>query len=269
MKLSFMTWVCPEWTVEGIIDGARKYGYEGVEIRVQSNQKHGIDVDTDPHVVSEAVSRFRDAGVDLPCVATSFKFSSNDPDERSQMVEGAKSYVLLAERLGAPYMRVFGGAIPDGVGKEECKKYVAESLHELGEFAADHGVTIALETHDHFSLARDVADTLRWADHPHVKCLWDFAHPFRHGETIEESFGYIRDQIVHTHVHDMTIEPDGRIQLAPMGEGEVPHDEAVRLLATIGFGGYLSGEWIGWRPPDEVLGHEAEELRRYIAAAQT
>ena len=44
MKLSFMTWACPEWDLNEVITGAIRYGYDGVEPRVEVKQKHGIDL---------------------------------------------------------------------------------------------------------------------------------------------------------------------------------------------------------------------------------
>ena len=56
-------------------------------------------------------------------------------------------------------------------------------------------------------------------------------------------------------------------KLALMGEGDIPHDEAIRLLATINYDGSLSGEWIREPAAEVVLPHDAQVLREYIAAA--
>jgi sugar phosphate isomerase/epimerase len=42
MKLSFMTFVCPEWKIEKVIDFASEAGYDGVELRVDEGHKHGV-----------------------------------------------------------------------------------------------------------------------------------------------------------------------------------------------------------------------------------
>jgi len=55
--------------------------------------------------------------------------------------------------------------------------------------------------------------------------------------------------------------------MAVMGQGDVPHGEAIRLLAGIKYQGALSGEWIKAFDADEVLGHDAEVLREYVAEA--
>jgi sugar phosphate isomerase/epimerase len=52
------------------------------------------------------------------------------------------------------------------------------------------------------------------------------------------------------------------------GEGDIPHDEAVRLLASINFQGALSGEWINFLPPEQILPQNADVMRRYIEQAR-
>ena len=53
-----------------------------------------------------------------------------------------------------------------------------------------------------------------------------------------------------------------------MGEGMVPQDEAVKLLASIDYQGALSGECIAAFEPERILPHDAARLREYIAAAE-
>jgi sugar phosphate isomerase/epimerase len=52
-----------------------------------------------------------------------------------------------------------------------------------------------------------------------------------------------------------------------MGEGQIDHKDAIRLLGTIAYDGALSGEWIAFKPAEELLPHEASVIREYRAAA--
>ncbi len=263
MKFSFMTWVCPDYDLNQVITAAIRYGYDGVEPRAEADQAHGIDLKTTKKKRSEIKQQFTDAGVELSCIATSRQYSMADAAERTKSVELTKKFIDLAADVGCPFLRVFGGPIPEGVEKEECKQYVAEALRACGEHAAQTPVTVCLETHDSFSLARDAAETVRMADHERVKILWDVAHPFRQGETIAESWGYVKDLVRHLHVHDAML--GGGWDARLMGDGEIPHEEAIRHLASINFQGHLSGEWINpqWSL-EELLPHELRVLRSYV-----
>jgi sugar phosphate isomerase/epimerase len=269
MKLSFMTWVCPDWDVNQILTAAIRYGYDGVEPRVEAKQRHGIDLDTTKKQRKEFRSQFADCGIEMSCLATSRTFSSADAAERGESVELACRYIDLAADLGCAHIRVFGGAIPEGVSREEAHKYVAESLRRCGEHVGDREVYVCLETHDHFSRAADAAETVRLAAHPKVGIVWDVMHPFRAGDSMEVAFEAVKPFVRHCHIHDGQLPegPGGPVELALMGEGDIPHDEAIRLLAGMSFQGHLSGEWISFLPPDEVLPHDERVLRGYLQAA--
>ena len=266
MKLSFMTWICPEWSLNEVLAAAVRYGYDGVEPRAEGSQRHGVELQATKKGRVEIASAFADCGIEMSCIATSIKYSSADPAERAQMVERTKRFVDLATEVGCPYLRVFGGKIPEGVEKEEAKKYVAESLAQCGEYAAPGGVVVLLETHDDFRRAQDAVDTVRMADHTNAKILWDIAHPFHAGETMQEAFDLVAPYVRHLHVHDFAMR-EGERQATLIGQGEVPHDEAVRLLKSVNFDGHLSGEWINFGPAQEVLPKDLATLRRYIESA--
>jgi len=151
----------------------------------------------------------------------------------------------------------------------DAKQRVGDSLRQAAEFAADFGVYLCLETHDAYSRAQDTAEVVKKVNHPNAAINWDIMHPVRQGESVEESFGYVRDYVRHCHIHDGIWPEDnpGQVTITLLGEGQVPHDEAIRLLDTIDFAGALSGEWIHCFEPEVVLPHDAEKLREYIQQA--
>jgi sugar phosphate isomerase/epimerase len=42
IKLSFMTFVCPNWEIEKVVKFAKQANYDGVEIRVDAGHKHEV-----------------------------------------------------------------------------------------------------------------------------------------------------------------------------------------------------------------------------------
>jgi len=48
-----------------------------------------------------------------------------------------------------------------------------------------------------------------------------------------------------------------------MGTGIVDTKRAMQLLASMGYEGYFSGEWINWEPPEVHLPREIETMRGY------
>ena len=42
MKLSYMTWVCPDWEIEKVVRFANETEYDGVELRVDTKHSQFI-----------------------------------------------------------------------------------------------------------------------------------------------------------------------------------------------------------------------------------
>ena len=62
MKISFMTWVCPDWDLNQVLTAAVRYGYDGVEPRAEANQKHGVEIASTKKQRAEIRSQFADMG---------------------------------------------------------------------------------------------------------------------------------------------------------------------------------------------------------------
>src|SRR5476651_26972 len=91
LKLSFSTWVCPEWTVAAIVDGMQSYGYDGVELRVGKGHLHGIEVGSTGDQIGEVRKQFDAANLAVSCIATSYSFSNPDSVERERTIEQVKA----------------------------------------------------------------------------------------------------------------------------------------------------------------------------------
>jgi len=263
VKLSFMTWVCPEWTVDQIIAGAKKYDYDGVEIRVETEHAHKLELDSSPERRQEVRKAFEDGGIDISCIATSLTFSTPDEAERRESVEKLRRYIELAHDVGSPCIRVFGGM--QGKGQPlGVVMTVADALASVGEEAQKAGVYVCLETHDYFSHSKYVAAAVKMADSPNICALWDVLHPVRHLETVDMSYANLRGLIKHLHIHDYQYdETKLNGQLCPLGEGVVDYKRTIELLHADGFDGHAAVE-VMKVDPDEVLRQYSEKWHQYL-----
>jgi len=265
MKLSFMSFSCPEATLDEFLGYAKKHGYEGVEPRAEAEHNHGVEIEADAAKRAEIKKRFEDEGVAVACVATSRKYALADKAERDESIERTRQYVDLAADIGGDKLRVFGGKPPEGMSTEDAIKIVGESLAEVAPRAEERKVHVCLETHDGFMLATDCAAAIKIADSPYIAANWDIMHPYTKGMTIDEAHDALKGLIQHCHIHDGVYAEKGKgPKLAMMGEGEIPYPRAIELLEEDGYEGYLSGEWIKAWTPDEILPHDAEKLRSYM-----
>ncbi len=270
MKLSFMSFVAPDWSLNELLTAAIRYGYDGIEPRAEAGHKHGIELDTTKKQRKEIAARFRDCEVELCCIATSRTYALPD-DKLSESIDLTLRYIDLAHDCGCDKLRVFGGMPPAGMSSADAKKRVAEGLAACCEHAASAGVFLCLETHDAFCNTQDVVEVLRAVNHPNAAANWDIMHPYRAGQSMQQAFEDLQPYIKHCHFHDgvWPSEAPDKLELTPVGEGLIPHDEAIQLLATMNYEGYLSGEWIAAFEPEVILPHDVQVMRRYIEAAES
>jgi sugar phosphate isomerase/epimerase len=261
MKLSFMTFACPEWTLGQIIKGAKECGYAGFEPRVEADHHHGIEVSASPADRKHAAGTARDAGLAISCLATSCTFAATDPAARKRNIESLQRHLELARDIGAQRVRVFCGRLPDRLSLDGAVQIVAEDLRQAADFASECGVVICLETHDRFVLGASVGRALQSANHDSVRANWDVMHTYRAGEELTDTMRWLDGRIAHVHFHDASYE-EGRPAIP--GDGWLPIAEFVRALARQRYDGFVSAEiWADAGSPEAILDRYAERMRLY------
>ena len=261
MKFAFMTFSCPDLNLDQLLAMAQEFGYDGIEPRISANHQHGVEFEITADQRAQVRQKADDYGVAMACVATSCRYA--DPNSQEAMVQDTHRAIDLAADIGASRIRVFGGQLGQGLSRQQGIDLVATALASVADHAAERGVAICVETHDDWCNPVDVATVMQAVDHPNIAVNWDIMHPVRRQfSSIEESFEILRPWIKHLHIHD----GDADNQLAPIGTGQIDHQQAMQCLASIDYEGYLSGEWIGWSDPyRNHLKRELETLRQYQA----
>lgn len=265
--LVFSTLGCPDWSLERAAQEAVKNGYIGLEVRVLNGQI--IPPDLDAEEQRKVRQLMADYGLKIVGIGASTRFSSPDAATRQAQQDQLRQYLRLANALEVPMVRTFGGDVAEGHTIDETIDWLASSLEDVMQDAEAEGVTVLLETHDAFCRGAEVARVLAQVDHPRLKAVWDVHHPFRKGESIEETWRLIGARTAHIHIKDARLKPDGDWQLVLLSEGEVPNKEVVDLLMREGYRGYLSVEWEKkWHPeieePEIALPQHAAVLREWM-----
>jgi sugar phosphate isomerase/epimerase len=257
--LAFSTLGCPNWNLDQILTAALDYGYDAVELRGYLNEMDLPNAEPfTPGNRTETRQRFADAGIGICCVASSGVVAQKNLDH-------VRAHAELAGDLGCPLVRVFGGGLPDDIAHGEAVDRAVETLRSFGDAARDAGVRIVLETHDAFSTGAQVAELIAITNHPSVGSLWDLHHPYRQGESPEETYRYLAPTVLHTHVKDSR-PGDGYVLF---GEGDVPMKPMLDLLLAGGYHGAITLEWEKrWHPtiaePEIAFPQYAQALRDYL-----
>lgn len=261
MRISFMTFACPAWSLDEVLRVGRRLGYDGVEPRLDSGHAHGIEVGLSPDGRERAKAQFAEAGVAVCCLATSLGFIATESERRTALLEATRARLELAADLGCPGLRVFAGGVPQGVSLDEALDAAADNLRAAGDIAAALGVELWLETHDTVSCAELCARVVRAADHPSVWVNYDVMHPLRCGEPLDTTFAALDGLVRHAHWHDAILDPKN-VAITRFGEGEMPLGTIVEWLRGQGFEGYLSGEWF-----EQQLGADSDDSLEHYAVA--
>jgi len=263
MKYAFMTFSCPELTLEQALATAREYGYDGIEPRGEANQKHGVEPTTSA-AEREAIKRTaEESGIALCCIATSCRYAN--PETSDDAVGRTRQFIDLAGDVGVPRLRVFGGPIGEGLDREQATELVVKCLASVADQAVEREVALCMETHDDWCDPQHVAEVMRRINHPGIAVNWDIMHPVRTtGATMAEAYETLKPWIKHVHFHDGVMEDESNT-LRLIGEGIIDHRAAVKLLMADGYQDYLSGEWINWTPYQEHLPAELATMKSYEA----
>ena len=87
IKLATMTSVCPDWTLEETIAAMKRYGYTGLEARVEWGHKSGIEADLTSAQRRDIRQRLEGEGLSCCCIATGVRLATPDADERAADIE--------------------------------------------------------------------------------------------------------------------------------------------------------------------------------------
>ena len=156
----------------------------------------------------------------------------------------------IARRTGARIIRVF--SYWRTVRPAECFERIMESLRQLADEAALHGVIIGLENEHACNIAtgEETGRLLAALDHPNLKVVWDPANALVSGESpYPEGYGKVpANRIAHVHAKDCRVEGH-RPVWGPLGEGAIDWRGQIAALARDGYTGWISLE-THWPGPD-------------------
>ncbi len=181
-------------TVEQVIQRARKFGYQGVEI--DGKRPHGNPLDMPKSRCQQLRKMAADQGIEIYAVAGNNDFSSPIPEHRESQLVYARELIRMTADLGAKVMRVFLAwpgvtMVPEGgsrydiaqstwkhvhqeFSEDQTWAWCRETIAEAARYAGEVGVTLALQ--NHVPVIKGYKDCLRMVKDvgsPHLKVCFD------------------------------------------------------------------------------------------------
>ena len=159
-----------------------------------------------------------------------------------------------------------------GDQKADVIARVVEGVRQLTAHAGPAGVTVIIESHGDFTSSVDLESIITDVGSDAFALLWDAHHTFVSGkEQPADTYERLGKWVRHTHLKDS--KPGGKDrQYVLVGDGEVPVETQVQVLAANGYKGYYGFEWEKrWHPeiaePEMAFPHYAKTVGAYLAAA--
>jgi len=219
-----------------------------------------------PAEIGETRRRFDESGIQVVCIGTSVRMTSLDEGERRRQMESARAHCAIAEGLGARYLRVYGGPIPEHQNREATLNAIATGLSQVADETSGRGVTSLLETHDHFSTSDSILGLFARGASGNLGILWDTLHTYRHGESGARTWERLGGRIEHVHVKDSAESSAKGFNLVLTGEGTVPIPSFLAVLKAANYNGYVNFEWEkGWHPEIEEPEVAIPHFARYMS----
>ena len=267
-KLGFSTLGCPAYTVDQVIALAKGNGFSGVELRFLRGQ---VDLPALEELsaarIGETRRRFRDAGIDVVSIDTSVRMNSLDEADRQKQLEASRANAAIADGLGAPYMRVYGGPLPAHQDRDATLNAIVDGLSRVADDARARGVTTLIETHDAFSTSESVLDLFARGVSPNLAVLWDTLHTHRHGEAAAHTWARLGPRIKLVHLKDSATSSAEGFDLVLTGTGTAPIPSFLEVLKAARYDGYVDFEWEkAWHPELEEPEVAIPHFARYMSA---
>jgi gluconolactonase len=146
----------------------RQLGVEGASLHVRHLES------TEPDYLRRVRRAYLDNGLSVSLLSVSTNFGQ--PAEKQAEFVRARAAVKVAAFLGAPVLRIFAGSPPTETERGRAFDRAAAAVRKLCAEAADVGIPIGLQNHNHGALVRtgdEVVRFLKAVDHPNLVFVLD------------------------------------------------------------------------------------------------
>jgi sugar phosphate isomerase/epimerase len=180
-------------------------------------------------------------------------FTDPDPEKRKASIELVKKWIVAAEKMGAPVIRVFSGtADTKGMSRAEVVNNVVNAMKECVAFGKSHGVVVAIQNHNDFIKTADQAiEIIQRVNSEWCGLILDIGS-YRTGDPYKE----IAQSIPYTVNWQLkeTVFVEGK-------EQKVDLDRLMKIIKASGYRGYLPLETLGEGDPNIKVPRFLQEIR--------
>lgn len=243
------------------IHDAAALGGEGLE------HYDGFFKSVDRAGIDPVIRAMRETGQETSMLCFSPDFTQPDPAERDRQVERQKRAIDACVALGTRYCRTLSGQRLPGMSREEGIERTVEGIERSLEYAERQGVTLCMENHykdgnwkyPEFAQPEDIfLEIIAQIDSPFFGVQFDPSNAVVGGFDPVAFLEKVKRRVVTMHASDRYLAPGATLDSLRQGDGSIgysdklihgetgkglnDYDAIFRILAEVGFSGWISVE---------------------------
>lgn len=245
-EIGAAAWGFRELDLEEQLKLCQRLGFSSLELGI-ANAPKDVPLDATDEEIQKVRELYQKYQMPLWCAATGNDFTVVQAVE--EQIQKIKKVILICEKAGISYLRIFAGFSAIGEVTGERWKEMIRAINETADFAKEHQVIPAVETHGgvnafpdgvvHFaSVTTDYTalEKLLKEIRGNVLFVFDPANLAAAGEKDPlRVFRLLKDRIAYMHLKNFIKLPSGHLNPAPLGPGVFDWNAFVSRI----------GEWQG------------------------
>ena len=254
MRLGLLSYnIARDWDLDTMLDKCAELGYQGIELRADSEHAHGVEATLSKPERREVRRKIDDSDIILCGLGSGCKYDSPDPAEVARNIEHTRKLLQLCCDLNAPGLKVFGNHFHEDEGIERTRtvEQVAKALAECAKTANNLGLEVRFEMHGDFYRPTDVLEVLHQADHPQIKLIYNSDPRDVTDSSAAEVIHEVMPYVTHVHMHELT-------------DPRYPYREMIELLTDSGYTGFCVAEIQSSPEPERLLRYYHDLWHAYV-----
>ena len=274
MKLSMLTILFPNHSLEDCFRILSEQGYDGIEI--WGARPHAYAPDLDGRKIEEILALKEKYGLEISMytpelLAYPYNLVSADERERRETLDYLKRAIAGAAAMGTDRVQVTCGHYGPHTPRRQAWEWLTEEMKDLAEAAEKEGIDLIVEAltpceSNMILRCDDVAELKDRVGSGRIRTMIDLVPPAVMSEELREYFEKLPGDVDFIHC----IDSDGVTyrHLMP-GEGEIAFPQVLELLGRMGYDGWLSGELTTFGDKELCSAAYLARMRAYLAEGRS
>jgi sugar phosphate isomerase/epimerase len=231
-------------TLTDFINDCAKFGLEGTELT-----SYYFPTPATPDYLRSLRKQCFQLGLDVSGTAVGNDFGFPPGEKRDQQIAQLKQWIVNAEILGAPVIRIFAGSKKPDVTPAQTHSLMVSAIEECCAFAGQHGVHLALENHGGpTATAEGLMAFVRDVQSPWFGVNLDSGN--FHSDDVYAEMAKVAPYALNVQIKVAVSGPDGK-------EKETDFKRVAKILRDANYRGYVALEF-------EERGEPRAECEKYL-----